>query len=763
MYQLRAGAIVVFQSRRDASEAEGAIPANAELPPRVQVADCQIDTVGGVLRRNGTETRLTARACGVLRVLLANAGNTVTREHLIRAVWPDSYPTDDVVTKAVREIRLALGDDPRGGRHVDTIPRIGYRLNAVLSVPEPAPPAPPAEAPAAAVPAVTAAAMPREARRRPVVAVALMLLAAAAAYAWSLRPSVDEATADPDAVPRSAAAARLQQGMIAGLQPLTALPGTEILGSLSPDGGAVTYMASASLGEPFRIYVAPVDSLHARRLTANQDPASIESSPEWSPDGRQIAFQRITPQGCAIYLAPLAGSDERRLLECEGVFAQFLEFSPDGTELGVFRAPNGGAREPARLQMLSLATGRLRPFPYEITQDPWESDVEARFSPDGRWVAIRRGRPPYGRIYVIPGEGGTATEHAIGRTVALAGFDWLPDSSALLVAAGFSAPSELRLVTPDRLERELVAASRLSWPRFAARSERAVFTQSDEHGVIFRFGLGAETDAQPPRRLFESTYSEQSPALAPSGTRMAFVSTRSGVPQVHVGDPRTGEDRQLTRFTDGTVAWPRWSADETELAFVHQGGDSDAVVHILRLSDLRAELVPTGFERVRQAELSADGRDIYVDALTADGVMLWRLSRAGSLRQPLGAGVLLGPRRIPGSADLLAVDPAAGALVRIGPDGARLGVVAGDLQPWGRYAWDVTARGVYFVGGRTLEAFGLYFQPWEGESTRLASLPRIMPAYGITIDERDGALYLGAAHLASSDLVLMRLDPQPPR
>lgn len=758
---------MVFQSRRDASDAEGAIPANAELPPRVQVADCQIDTVGGVLRRNGTETRLTARACGVLRVLLANAGNTVTREHLIRAVWPDSYPTDDVVTKAVREIRLALGDDPRGGRHIDTIPRIGYRLNAVLGVPEPAPPA--AAAPAAAVPTVRATSVSPEAsaapyaRRWPVIALALTLLAAAAAYAWSLRPGADAAGADQDTAPRSAAAARLQQGMIAGLQPLTALPGTEVLGSLSPDGGAVTYMASASLGEPFRIYVAPVDSLQARRLTANHDPASIESSPEWSPDGRQIAFQRISPQGCAIYLAPLAGSEERRLLDCEGVFAQFLEFSPDGTELGVFRAPNGGVREPARLQMLSLATGRLRPFPYEITQDPWESDVEARFSPDGRWVAIRRGRPPYGRIYVLPGEGGTASEHAIGRTVALAGFDWLPDSSALLVAAGFSAPSELRLVTPATLERELVAASRLSWPRFAARSERAVFTQSDEHGVIFGFDLGAETGGQPPRRLFESTYSEQSPALAPSGTQMAFVSTRSGVPQVHVGDPRTGEDRQLTRFTHGTVAWPRWSADETELAFVHQGGDSDAVVHILRLSDLRAELVPTGFERVRQAELSADGRDIYVDALTADGVMLWRLSRAGSQRQPLGAGVLLGPRRIPGGADLLAVDPDASTLVRIGPDGSRLAVVAGDLQPWSRYAWDVTARGVYFVGGHTLEAFGLYFQPWQGESTRLAALPRIMPAYGITIDEREGALYLGAAHLASSDLVLMRLEPQPPR
>jgi serine/threonine protein kinase/tetratricopeptide (TPR) repeat protein len=66
----------------------------------------------------------------VLHQLLLHAGEVVTKEELLDSVWPGLMVVDSSLATAVSKLRKALGDDTI----VVTLPRVGYRLAAAVTV-----------------------------------------------------------------------------------------------------------------------------------------------------------------------------------------------------------------------------------------------------------------------------------------------------------------------------------------------------------------------------------------------------------------------------------------------------------------------------------------------------------------------------------------------------------------------------------------------------------------------------------------------------
>lgn len=58
-------------------------------------------------------TRLEPKVMQVLVCLTAHAGEVVTKDRLMRTVWPDTFVGDDVLTRAISELRRVFGDDAR--------------------------------------------------------------------------------------------------------------------------------------------------------------------------------------------------------------------------------------------------------------------------------------------------------------------------------------------------------------------------------------------------------------------------------------------------------------------------------------------------------------------------------------------------------------------------------------------------------------------------------------------------------------------------
>jgi DNA-binding winged helix-turn-helix (wHTH) protein len=73
---------------------------------------------------------LTPKAFTVLRRLVEDGGQVVTKQELLRAGWAKTHVSDGVLKVSILEIRRALGDDPAAPRFIETVPRRGYRFIA---------------------------------------------------------------------------------------------------------------------------------------------------------------------------------------------------------------------------------------------------------------------------------------------------------------------------------------------------------------------------------------------------------------------------------------------------------------------------------------------------------------------------------------------------------------------------------------------------------------------------------------------------------
>jgi DNA-binding winged helix-turn-helix (wHTH) protein len=73
------------------------------------------------------------KTLAVLRALVAQPGQLMTKEALFSAVWPETVVSDAVLTVAIRELRRALGDQARRPQFIETVYGRGYRFIAPVN------------------------------------------------------------------------------------------------------------------------------------------------------------------------------------------------------------------------------------------------------------------------------------------------------------------------------------------------------------------------------------------------------------------------------------------------------------------------------------------------------------------------------------------------------------------------------------------------------------------------------------------------------
>ena len=73
---------------------------------------------------------LTPKGFAVLCYLVVHAGQLVTQEALLAAVWPETHVQPEVLKSRIFEIRGVLGDRAQTPQFIETLPRRGYRFIA---------------------------------------------------------------------------------------------------------------------------------------------------------------------------------------------------------------------------------------------------------------------------------------------------------------------------------------------------------------------------------------------------------------------------------------------------------------------------------------------------------------------------------------------------------------------------------------------------------------------------------------------------------
>ncbi|MDQ2855623.1 MAG: transcriptional regulator [Acidobacteriota bacterium] len=84
----------------------------------------QLDIKRGRLLRGLDEIKLRPQSFAVLKYLVANSDQLISKDDLIRAVWSEPSVSDDSLTQCLKDIRHALGDEAQ--QIIKTVPKRGY-------------------------------------------------------------------------------------------------------------------------------------------------------------------------------------------------------------------------------------------------------------------------------------------------------------------------------------------------------------------------------------------------------------------------------------------------------------------------------------------------------------------------------------------------------------------------------------------------------------------------------------------------------------
>jgi Tol biopolymer transport system component len=574
----------------------------------------ELDTGAGELRKHGVRLKLQDQPLVVLTTLIEASGEVVTREELIRRLWPNGVHVDfdRGLNAAVNRLRQVLGDSAENPRYIETLARRGYRFLAPIDAP-----------PATAVPETAA---PRQPRRWPLwaAAAAAIVLVALSIYGFAVRRAIRQS-------PPSEAYVAV---------PLTSFPGYEITPTLSPDGSQVAFAWTGPGLANSDIYIKVIGPGEPVRLT--NDPAG-DLSPAWSPDGRWIAFLResaTSPSGYTLIVVPALGGAERTIGTIvhlpylvrssspgAGLVQSWLSWTPDGQ--WILASDSDAERGPQRLIAFNVSSGEVhgvtKPVPGTL------GDGDPAVSPDGRSVAFLRvqgaGR---GDLFVVDIDRNARPAGAPRRITRIqAGICdvvWTPDGRALVFSIGAARRTLWRVPADGTAEpvRVPVATDFASGVAISPGG-RLVYVQRRVNSDLWRI---AASGRRPPVPLVVSTFSDVNPQVSPDGRRIAFGSNRSGEAQVWLANADGSQPHQLTDGRGWDSGTPRWSPDGRFIAFDANAGGSYDIYVVPATGGAPRRLTNSPVDDVIPS-WSQDGRWIYFSSRRTGRPELFKIPAAG--------------------------------------------------------------------------------------------------------------------------------------
>ncbi len=349
--------------------------------------------------------------------------------------------------------------------------------------------------------------------------------------------------------------------------PITSDAGIESFASFSPDASQIAYTWDGGSGGNSNIYVKLIDGGASLRLT---DSSAIDSSPAWSPDGRNIAFLRYQRGSAGVYLVPPIGGPEGKIADVRiprrrGVLRN-LAWSPDARHLALIEGSAPG--EPGGSQLLTMNSGERTTILEGRRRGGFRHSPA--FSPDGRSLAfLQSAGLSADDIYIVrldqdlhaAGEPRRVTEDE----ARIDGLVWAVDGESIIFSSERNGQRGLWRV-PARGGRIFPlpgAGEGARLPAVSADGSKLAYTRSMRDLNIWRQSLAGDTEPKP---LIRSTRLDHLPRYSPDGRRVAFISDRTGSMQLWVADNDGTNALQLTSYEGELVTLPNWSADSRRIA-----------------------------------------------------------------------------------------------------------------------------------------------------------------------------------------------------
>jgi len=253
------------------------------------------------------------------------------------------------------------------------------------------------------------------------------------------------------------------------------------------------------------IFISDYDGENQRQITANR---SLNLHSVWSPDGRSIVYTSYRRGPPGIYVANIyEGTGDELTKGAASTQNMLPAFSPDGTRIAFASTRDGNGN--FEIYVMNRDGSNVR----RLTNNP-ASDTTPTWSPSGTQIAFTSDR------------------------------------------LGVGSP-EIFIMDADGLNQRQISHE--------GYADRPTWSPAPYNEIAYTARTGAGNDikvydvaTREVRRLTFGEGTNESPAFAPNGRHIAFMSTRSGKSQIFT-IARDGKDlRQLTR--DGNNYQPNWSS-----------------------------------------------------------------------------------------------------------------------------------------------------------------------------------------------------------
>ncbi len=681
-----------------------ATPANTDRTWRFGVFE--VDTRREELRRSGAPVKMREQSFRILVYLLEHPGEIVTREELRQVLWPsDTFVDfDHSLNTAVMKLREALGDSTGAPLYIETIPKRGYRFIAPVSQAA-EPPTQPVLAAPVFEPVHSARSNPESSDshrarlsllRHPVLLpLILLLLVSIAAIAFLLMRR-----------PTTFRAAGAHERELLRTIPITSAAGDAISPVLSPDGREIAFVWDGSDRKGYDLYVQLIGADLPLRLTYEK--RGLVGPPAWSPDGSQIAFERCDGKHDGVFAVPALGGEERQLtsLACLYTLPSPVAWIANGNEMLMVDRCSPSGR--FGVVNLSLATGAKRCLTNPGTDASEDSGDAFALSPDGATIAFLRTTVSLCcDIYKVPVTGGLSTRVTSDgdrgcntlSELGCSGLMWTPDGRSLVFVDDQSKLSTLLRISIDggSADRETTYPSIGSFNRDGSRFVYSQHIRTDP-AAVWRVELAGPGGSPVGKsKIISSQFPELDAQPSPDGTRIVWMSMRTGSEEIFVSDIAGHDQKQLTHL-DRYSGTPRWSPDGKWIAFDSYKPGGHAEILLVDAEGRNLHLVISAPFDCAVPSWSRNGKAIYYSGNQNGVFQVWRHSLDnGNDLQMTKQGGFDPLESYDGKTIYYSRFFEAGIWKLPSTGGAETIVVAGRPQAgfWGHYA--VTTTGLYFL------------------------------------------------------------------